>query len=128
MLVREEQWPEGVLSEGGGRVSWEAGYSSSNLEYGFPAPLPEARPDSHASPPQVIYKKFQVPCPLAHNLVNATGNFSHMVVVEEKEHLQGEPDAAGTFCTPSYFTLNSQVPTGRAGPGKPGGARWGEPP
>lgn len=58
----------------------------------------------------VIYKKFQVPCPLAHNLANATGNFSrHMVVVEEKEHLQGEPDAADTFCTPSYFTLNSQT-------------------
>ncbi|MCQ6473508.1 hypothetical protein NPN13_24815, partial [Vibrio parahaemolyticus] len=32
----------------------------------------------------VIYKKFQVPCPLAHNLANATGNFSHMVVAEEK--------------------------------------------
>lgn len=57
----------------------------------------------------VIYKKFQVPCPLAHNLANATGNFSHMVVVEEKAHLQGEPDAADTFCTPSYFTLNSQT-------------------
>ncbi|XP_028612584.1 sodium-coupled neutral amino acid transporter 3 [Grammomys surdaster] len=57
----------------------------------------------------VIYKKFQVPCPLAHNLANATGNFSHTVVMEEKAHLQGEPDAADTFCTPSYFTLNSQT-------------------
>lgn len=55
----------------------------------------------------VIYKKFQVPCPLAHNLANATGNFSHTVVMEEKAHLQG--DAADTFCTPSYFTLNSQT-------------------
>lgn len=58
----------------------------------------------------VIYKKFQVPCPLAHNLANATGNFSHMVVAEEKAQLQGEPDAAAeAFCTPSYFTLNSQT-------------------
>lgn len=57
----------------------------------------------------VIYKKFQVPCPLAHNLANATGNFSHMVVAEEKAQLQGEPDAAEAFCTPSYFTLNSQT-------------------
>lgn len=58
----------------------------------------------------VIYKKFQVPCPLAHNLANATGNFSHTVVVEEKAQLQGEPDAAAeAFCTPSYFRLNSQT-------------------
>lgn len=58
----------------------------------------------------VIYKKFQVPCPLAHNLANATGNFSHVAVVEEKAQLQGEPDAdAEAFCTPSYFRLNSQT-------------------
>lgn len=73
----------------------------------------------------VIYKKFQVPCPLAHNLANATGNFSHMVVAEEKAQLQGESDAAEAFCTPSYFTLNSQVPTGQVGPGKRGGAWCG---
>lgn len=47
---------------------------------------------------------------MAHNLANATGNFSHMVVAEEKAQLQGEPDtAAEAFCTPSYFTLNSQT-------------------
>ncbi|GAB1294657.1 Sodium-coupled neutral amino acid transporter 3 [Apodemus speciosus] len=58
----------------------------------------------------VIYKKFQVPCPLAHNLANATSNFSHVAVAEEKAQLQGEPDAAAeAFCTPSYFTLNSQT-------------------
>ncbi|MEJ1285782.1 solute carrier family 38 member 3 [Cricetulus griseus] len=55
----------------------------------------------------VIYKKFQVPCPLAHNLANATGNLSHMVVLE-KAQLQDEPEAAA-FCSPSYFTLNSQT-------------------
>lgn len=43
-----------------------------------------------------------------------------MVVQEEKAQQQGEPEAAA-FCTPSYFTLNSQVPTGQARPGK-----WGE--
>ncbi|XP_008851366.1 sodium-coupled neutral amino acid transporter 3 [Nannospalax galili] len=56
----------------------------------------------------VIYKKFQVSCPLPHSLVNATGNFSHMLVVEEKAQLQGEPETAA-LCTPSYFTLNSQT-------------------
>ncbi|CAH6777739.1 sodium-coupled neutral amino acid transporter 3 [Phodopus roborovskii] len=55
----------------------------------------------------VIYKKFQVPCPLAHSLANATGNFSHTVVLEKAE-LQDEPEAAA-FCSPSYFTLNSQT-------------------
>ncbi|KAL6049002.1 hypothetical protein STEG23_030641, partial [Scotinomys teguina] len=56
----------------------------------------------------VIYKKFQIPCPLAHNLANATGNFSQVVILEEKAQLQGEPEAAAS-CTPSYFTLNSQT-------------------
>lgn len=65
-----------------------------------------------------------MPCPLAHNLVNATGNFSHMVVEEEKSQLQSKPDTAEAFCTPSYFTLNSQVPTGHTGPGERGGAGW----
>lgn len=54
----------------------------------------------------VIYKKFQVPCPLP-NLANITGNFSHMEVAETAQ-LQGEPEAAA-LCTPSYFTLNSQT-------------------
>ncbi|MBZ3877346.1 Guanine nucleotide-binding protein G(i) subunit alpha-2 [Sciurus carolinensis] len=56
----------------------------------------------------VIYKKFQVPCPLPLNLANITGNFSHTEVIEEKVQLQGESEAAA-FCTPSYFTLNSQT-------------------
>lgn len=55
----------------------------------------------------VIYKKFQVPCPLPSNLANITGNFSHMEVAETAQ-LQGEPEAAA-LCTPSYFTLNSQT-------------------
>ncbi|KAI6051725.1 sodium-coupled neutral amino acid transporter 3 [Marmota monax] len=56
----------------------------------------------------VIYKKFQVPCPLPLNLANVTGNFSHTQILEEKVQLQGEPEAAA-LCTPSYFTLNSQT-------------------
>ncbi|XP_003476735.1 sodium-coupled neutral amino acid transporter 3 [Cavia porcellus] len=55
----------------------------------------------------VIYKKFQVPCPMPSNLVNVTGNFSHMEVAE-KAQLQADPEAAA-LCTPSYFTLNSQT-------------------
>ncbi|KFO18568.1 sodium-coupled neutral amino acid transporter 3 [Fukomys damarensis] len=55
----------------------------------------------------VIYKKFQVPCPLLSNMANITGNFSHMEVAETAQ-LQGEPEAAA-LCTPSYFTLNSQT-------------------
>ncbi|XP_005410305.1 PREDICTED: sodium-coupled neutral amino acid transporter 3 [Chinchilla lanigera] len=55
----------------------------------------------------VIYKKFQVPCPLPSNLANVTGNFSHMELAG-KTQLQGEPEAAA-LCTPSYFTLNSQT-------------------
>ncbi|XP_017371758.1 sodium-coupled neutral amino acid transporter 3 [Cebus imitator] len=56
----------------------------------------------------VIYKKFHVPCPLPPNFSNTTGNFSHVEVMEEKVQLQVEPEAAA-FCTPSYFTLNSQT-------------------
>nr|XP_004664325.1 sodium-coupled neutral amino acid transporter 3 [Jaculus jaculus]XP_044992842.1 sodium-coupled neutral amino acid transporter 3 [Jaculus jaculus] len=55
----------------------------------------------------VIYKKFQVPCPLPTNLVNVTGNFSH-VEMEDKAQLQGETEAAA-LCSPNYFTLNSQT-------------------
>lgn len=61
---------------------------------------------------QVIYKKFHVPCPLPLNLANITGNVSLMEVTKEEAQLQAETEAAA-FCTPSYFTLNSQVPTGR---------------
>lgn len=39
-----------------------------------------------------------------------------MEVVKEKVQLQIEPEAAA-FCTPSYFTLNSQVLTGQGGAG-----------
>ncbi|XP_069331838.1 sodium-coupled neutral amino acid transporter 3 [Eulemur rufifrons] len=56
----------------------------------------------------VIYKKFHVPCPLPPNLANITGNSSHVEVFEEKVQLQVETDTAA-FCTPSYFTLNSQT-------------------
>ncbi|XP_004625180.1 sodium-coupled neutral amino acid transporter 3 [Octodon degus] len=48
----------------------------------------------------VIYKKFQVPCPLLSNFANVTSNSSHTELAE-KAQLQ--------LCTPSYFTLNSQT-------------------
>ncbi|KAM9185883.1 sodium-coupled neutral amino acid transporter 3 isoform 3-T4 [Dugong dugon] len=56
----------------------------------------------------VIYKKFHVPCPLALNFTNITGNFSHVEVFEEETQVQVETEAAA-FCTPSYFTLNTQT-------------------
>ncbi|KAM4821533.1 sodium-coupled neutral amino acid transporter 3 isoform 1-T5 [Thomomys bottae] len=55
----------------------------------------------------VIYKKFQVPCPLPLSL-NGTSNFSHVEMIEEKPQLQEDLEAAA-FCTPNYFTLNSQT-------------------
>ncbi|XP_007950177.1 sodium-coupled neutral amino acid transporter 3 [Orycteropus afer afer] len=55
----------------------------------------------------VIYKKFHVPCPLPLNFANITGNFSHGEVIEEEVQLQVNEAAA--FCSPNYFTLNSQT-------------------
>ncbi|XP_019489730.1 PREDICTED: sodium-coupled neutral amino acid transporter 3 isoform X1 [Hipposideros armiger] len=55
----------------------------------------------------VIYKKFQVPCPLPLNFANITGNISLMEVTK-KTQLQWETDTAD-FCTPGYFTLNIQT-------------------
>ncbi|XP_058415358.1 sodium-coupled neutral amino acid transporter 3 [Diceros bicornis minor] len=52
----------------------------------------------------VIYKKFHVPCPLPPNITNATGNIS----LVDEALLQVETEAAA-FCTPSYFTLNTQT-------------------
>ncbi|XP_066900253.1 sodium-coupled neutral amino acid transporter 3 isoform X3 [Kogia breviceps] len=56
----------------------------------------------------VIYKKFHVPCPLSPSLANMTGNFSLVEVIKEEARLQVETEAAA-FCTPNYFTLNTQT-------------------
>ncbi|XP_036905560.1 sodium-coupled neutral amino acid transporter 3 [Sturnira hondurensis] len=56
----------------------------------------------------VIYKKFQVPCPLPSSLANITGNFSLMQFSREETPLLGETGAPDV-CTPSYFTLNIQT-------------------
>ncbi|EPQ07272.1 Sodium-coupled neutral amino acid transporter 3 [Myotis brandtii] len=52
----------------------------------------------------VIYKKFQVPCPLLSNSANITSNSSLG---------EGTPPLGETFssdsCTPNYFTLNIQT-------------------
>uniref|UniRef100_A0A452SWU6 Solute carrier family 38 member 3 n=1 Tax=Ursus americanus TaxID=9643 RepID=A0A452SWU6_URSAM len=58
----------------------------------------------------VIYKKFHVPCPLPLSFANVTGNVSLVEVPKEEAQLQVETEVAA-LCTPSYFTLNSQVPT-----------------
>ncbi|XP_004715233.1 sodium-coupled neutral amino acid transporter 3 isoform X1 [Echinops telfairi] len=56
----------------------------------------------------VIYKKFQVPCPLPLHIANITGNASHAEVLREggQLHVEGSTEA---LCTPSYFTLNRQT-------------------
>ncbi|XP_076985350.1 sodium-coupled neutral amino acid transporter 3 [Tamandua tetradactyla] len=56
----------------------------------------------------VIYKKFQVPCPLLPNFANSTGNSSHVEGIKEEAQLQVEAEGAA-FCTLSYFTLNTQT-------------------
>ncbi|XP_045718283.1 sodium-coupled neutral amino acid transporter 3 isoform X2 [Mirounga angustirostris] len=66
----------------------------------------------------VIYKKFHVPCPLPVNFANITGNFSLVEVTKEEAQLRVETETTA-LCTPSYFTLNSQVPTGQGGGGGP---------
>ncbi|XP_062970109.1 sodium-coupled neutral amino acid transporter 3 [Cynocephalus volans] len=55
----------------------------------------------------VIYKKFHVSCPLP-SFGNTTDNFNYTEVMEEKVQVQVETEASA-FCTPSYFTLNSQT-------------------
>ncbi|KAM5313741.1 sodium-coupled neutral amino acid transporter 3 [Glossophaga mutica] len=56
----------------------------------------------------VIYKKFQVPCPLPSTSANATGNFSLLRFSREETPLQGETSASA-ICTPNYFMLNIQT-------------------
>lgn len=56
----------------------------------------------------VIYKKFQVPCPLPSTLANVTGNFSLTQFSREETPLLGETGTPAV-CTPSYFTLNIQT-------------------
>lgn len=66
-----------------------------------------------SSPPQVIYKKFQIPCPLLEQEGNITG-ILNVTTVSTSDYQNGytvlqapEQDT----CTPSFFTLNSQVRT-----------------
>lgn len=62
-----------------------------------------------------------MPCPLPLSFANVTGNVSLVEVPKEEAQLQVETEVAA-LCTPSYFTLNSQVPTGQD---RGGGPRWG---
>ncbi|XP_016058258.1 PREDICTED: sodium-coupled neutral amino acid transporter 3 [Miniopterus natalensis] len=56
----------------------------------------------------VIYKKFQVPCPLPSNFANITSNLSLAEVMEEETLLLGKTVAPDS-CTSNYFTLNIQT-------------------
>lgn len=62
-------------------------------------------------PPQVIYKKFQIPCPLPEQEWNLTGSLN-ATPVSTSDYQNGytvlQTPEQGT-CTPSFFTLNSQV-------------------
>lgn len=70
------------------------------------------RADSpHAPSPQVIYKKFQIPCPLPEQEGNITG-ILNATTVSTSDYQNGytvlqAPEQV--TCTPSFFTLNSQV-------------------
>ncbi|XP_069417213.1 sodium-coupled neutral amino acid transporter 3 [Ovis canadensis] len=57
----------------------------------------------------VIYKKFHVPCPLSPNVANMTGNVSLVEINKDEAGLQAKTEAWAAFCTPSYFTLNTQT-------------------
>uniref|UniRef100_A0A452FRQ1 Solute carrier family 38 member 3 n=1 Tax=Capra hircus TaxID=9925 RepID=A0A452FRQ1_CAPHI len=57
----------------------------------------------------VIYKKFHVPCPLSPNVANMTGNVSLVEINKDEAGLQAKTEAGAAFCTPSYFTLNTQT-------------------
>ncbi|XP_016279187.2 sodium-coupled neutral amino acid transporter 3 [Monodelphis domestica] len=59
----------------------------------------------------VIYKKFQISCPLPTFSANVTGNTSHVQIIM-KDSSGGDPliQASNTdSCTPSFFTLNTQT-------------------
>ncbi|XP_054450817.1 sodium-coupled neutral amino acid transporter 3 [Pteronotus mesoamericanus] len=56
----------------------------------------------------VIYKKFQVPCPLPSHFANITSNSSLMQFSREETALLGKTGTPAV-CTPSYFTLNIQT-------------------
>ncbi|XP_062441604.1 sodium-coupled neutral amino acid transporter 3-like isoform X1 [Rhea pennata] len=59
----------------------------------------------------VIYKKFQIPCPLPAQEVNGTGSLNYTLVTTSN-YRNGytvlQPSEEGT-CSPSFFTLNSQT-------------------
>lgn len=57
----------------------------------------------------VIYKKFQVPCPLPLHAANMTGNFSLKDGTQEEVAWQQHGAEADAACSPRYFMLNTQT-------------------
>lgn len=53
-----------------------------------------------------------MPCPLSSNVGNMTSNISLVEIDKDEAGLQAKTEA-GAFCTPSYFTLNTQVAAGQ---------------
>lgn len=72
-----------------------------------PPPFPLLLPQ----PSQVIYKKFQIPCPLPDQGGNGTGSLNYTAASgggHWDDSMGPQPPELGA-CTPSFFTLNSQV-------------------
>ncbi|NXI51977.1 S38A3 protein, partial [Chloroceryle aenea] len=63
------------------------------------------------SPPQVIYKKFQIPCPLPEPEGNLTGslNATHISTSDYQNGYTVLQAPDQDTCIPSFFTLNSQT-------------------
>ncbi|KAI6077151.1 Sodium-coupled neutral amino acid transporter 3 [Aix galericulata] len=62
-------------------------------------------------PSQVIYKKFQIPCPLPDQGGNGTAGLNYTAASSGghwDDSMGPQPPEPGA-CTPSFFTLNSQV-------------------
>lgn len=62
-------------------------------------------------PSQVIYKKFQIPCPLPDQGGNGTAGLNYTAASSGghwDDSMGPQPPELGA-CTPSFFTLNSQV-------------------
>uniref|UniRef100_A0A8C9W7Z4 Sodium-coupled neutral amino acid symporter 2 n=1 Tax=Scleropages formosus TaxID=113540 RepID=A0A8C9W7Z4_SCLFO len=60
----------------------------------------------------VIYKKFQIPCPLPleQDAVNATLNHTiSQVSAHIQEHVKNATDYSNNVCAPKYFVFNSQT-------------------
>ncbi|KYO47675.1 sodium-coupled neutral amino acid symporter 2 [Alligator mississippiensis] len=59
----------------------------------------------------VIWKKFQIPCPMDHDLVNTTlnGTVTHSAIAATVATAVVQNFTSDDMCTPKYFIVNSQT-------------------